>query len=146
MSEPMKKRPTRVNIKKSKAPVLKFQFGSIRYAFSEVPKPKIESILKMVKSLEKYSVDDDSESINWRDSTSFKEDLKRVGGKKEHQESALMLKGARAKENMTQVELANILGTKQHNISMIENGKRPIGKKLAKRLAEIFNVNYKVFL
>ncbi len=32
------------------------------------------------------------------------------------------------------------------NISQIETGKRSVGKNLAKRLAKIFNLDYRVFL
>jgi hypothetical protein len=38
------------------------------------------------------------------------------------------------------------LGKKQNNLSEMENGKRPIGKNMAKRLAEVLHTNYKVFL
>jgi plasmid maintenance system antidote protein VapI len=47
---------------------------------------------------------------------------------------------------MTQVELAEKLDIPQQNISEMENGKRPIGKSMAKRLASIFRVNYRIFL
>jgi plasmid maintenance system antidote protein VapI len=35
---------------------------------------------------------------------------------------------------------------KATHISEMERGKRPIGKDMAKRLAKVFKVNYKVFL
>jgi len=35
---------------------------------------------------------------------------------------------------------------KQPNISAMEKGERPIGKNLAKKLGELFNIGYKVFL
>jgi plasmid maintenance system antidote protein VapI len=56
------------------------------------------------------------------------------------------LAGARRKEGLTQKELARIIGVSQSNISEMETGKRTIGKKMAKRLAKITNVGYKLFL
>jgi transcriptional regulator with XRE-family HTH domain len=57
-----------------------------------------------------------------------------------------MLRGSRHKAEMTQNDLAEALGISQHHISEMENGKRPIGKLMAKRLAEIFKCNYRKFL
>jgi len=59
---------------------------------------------------------------------------------------AICLTGMRAREGLTQVELGKILNIKQGNISQMEKGKRPIGKNLAKRLAEIFKTEYRLFL
>lgn len=78
------------------------------------------------------------EGISWRELD--KEEIKKFG------EAALMLRGARKKEELTQVQLANILGTSQGNIALMENGSRPIGKTMAKRLEKILKVDYRVFL
>lgn len=56
------------------------------------------------------------------------------------------LRGARLKEEMTQVELANKLKVTQSDLSKMENGTRPIGKKMAHRLAKVLNIDYRVFL
>jgi DNA-binding XRE family transcriptional regulator len=56
------------------------------------------------------------------------------------------LKGLRVKEDLTQAELAMRLGLKQHHVSDMEKGKRPISAKLAKRIEEEFGVTYKAFL
>jgi ribosome-binding protein aMBF1 (putative translation factor) len=56
------------------------------------------------------------------------------------------LRGARVKEGMTQKQLADKIGIVQHHISEMENGKRPIGKETAKKLAAALNVDYRVFL
>ena len=61
-------------------------------------------------------------------------------------ESGLAVKGARLKANMTQQQLAKAIKVRPHHISEMEHGKRSIGKDMAHRLAEILNVNYKVFL
>lgn len=59
---------------------------------------------------------------------------------------ATMLRGARYKVGWTQKELADALEMKQHHISEMENGKRPIGKAMAKRLAEVFECDYRIFV
>ncbi len=57
-----------------------------------------------------------------------------------------VLQGARDREELTQAELAEKIGVKPHHISEMENGKRTIGKDMAKRLAKALNTGYKVFL
>jgi plasmid maintenance system antidote protein VapI len=42
--------------------------------------------------------------------------------------------------------LSDLTGIPQRHISMMENGKRPIGKEMAKRLGNALNIGYKVFL
>ena len=56
------------------------------------------------------------------------------------------LKGARLMHELTQAQLAAMIGVKPGHISEMENGKRPIGKEMAKRLAKALNTSYKVFL
>jgi DNA-binding XRE family transcriptional regulator len=56
------------------------------------------------------------------------------------------LRGARGKEGITQKQLADQVGIAQHHISEMENGKRPIGKEMAKKFATILAVDYRVFL
>ena len=58
----------------------------------------------------------------------------------------IALRGARKRETLTQKRLAEKLGVDQSHISEMENGKRPIGKKMAKRLAETLGADYRVFL
>jgi addiction module HigA family antidote len=54
--------------------------------------------------------------------------------------------GFRVRDGITQAELANRLGIKQHRISEIETGKRAITIEMAKRLAKSFGTDYRVFL
>ena len=56
------------------------------------------------------------------------------------------LRGARAREGMTQKQLSEKTGVPMRHLSEMENGKRPIGKAMAKRLGEALGVGYKVFL
>jgi ribosome-binding protein aMBF1 (putative translation factor) len=60
--------------------------------------------------------------------------------------SGVALRGGRKKEGLTQKDLARLIGVSQNHISDIEHGKRPIGKEMAKRLAGILKVDYRVFL
>jgi DNA-binding XRE family transcriptional regulator len=59
---------------------------------------------------------------------------------------AIYLRGSRHREQLTQKELATQLGIRQHHLSEMENGKRPIGKAMAKKLAEALNTNWRSFL
>ena len=59
---------------------------------------------------------------------------------------AVMLRGSRYKADMTQKKLAELLGIRQHHLSEMENGKRSIGRKMAKRLAEVFDCDYRLFI
>lgn len=61
-------------------------------------------------------------------------------------EPAVLLKGLRYREGLTQVEFAKRLRVSQTNLSAMEHGRRSIGKELAKRIEEVFGVSYKAFL
>ena len=58
----------------------------------------------------------------------------------------ISIRGGRGKEGLTQKQLAELTGIAQHHISEMENGKRPIGKETAKKLAVALNLDYRVFL
>ncbi len=62
------------------------------------------------------------------------------------QSPAAMLKGGRYKEDMTQAQLSEKTGIPRRHISDMENGRRPIGKQNAHKLAEALRVDYRVFL
>ncbi len=59
---------------------------------------------------------------------------------------SVALRGARKREALTQKELARLVGVSQTHISEMEHGKRTIGKEMARRLAKVLKVNYRVFL
>jgi len=69
-----------------------------------------------------------------------------VGRVAKYGEPGLALRGARAKAELTQEALAKKLGIPQYEISKMENEKRPISKKMARRLAKILKTDYRVFL
>ena len=56
------------------------------------------------------------------------------------------LRGLRSREGLTQKQLAEMIGARPTHISEMENGKRPIGKGMAKRLAKALRTDYKIFL
>lgn len=77
---------------------------------------------------------DVSDSIPWREC--FDESELTPGS---------MLVGARGKKGLTQKQLSELTGIPQRHISEMENGKRPIGKEMAKRLGKALTIGYKVF-
>jgi DNA-binding XRE family transcriptional regulator len=57
-----------------------------------------------------------------------------------------MIKGLRGREGITQKEMAYKLGIRQHHISEMEKGARPITLEMAKRIGKTFNISHRVFL
>ena len=54
---------------------------------------------------------------------------------------ATFLRGARYREGLTQQALSNMTGVPKRHISEMENGKRPIGKRNARRLADALHID-----
>lgn len=63
-----------------------------------------------------------------------------------NKETGLVLQGLRQRENLTQSQLAKALGLEQSNVCLMEQGRRSIGKSVAKRLAVYFKTDYRIFL
>jgi transcriptional regulator with XRE-family HTH domain len=80
---------------------------------------------------------DTSDAVSWRKAYPERTEKELIGK---------TLSGARYSEGLTQVQLSKLAGIPQRHISEMENGKRPIGKEMAKRLSEALNINYRVFL
>lgn len=57
-----------------------------------------------------------------------------------------VLRGARGLNEMTQAHLAKLAGVRPAHISDMENGRRPIGKEMAKKLGRALDFPYKAFL
>ena len=57
-----------------------------------------------------------------------------------------IIRGYRVRDNLSQVALAKKVSIRQAELSQIENGKRTVGKALAKRFAVVFKTDYRVFL
>ena len=111
--------------------VIRHGRGQRRFAVS---KDTAKGILYLIRDHEVVA----DEVISWR--TSSHELIAR------YSEAGVVLRGARAKAELSQQELANRLGIPQGQISEMENGKRTIGKKMAKRLSKVLDIDYRVFL
>ena len=103
------------------------------------PASMLEQALEAMRSLgfeeaeQLPSKQDVEGSIPWRESSYYKELMQNP--------PAVFLSGARYREGLTQVELAERTGIPRRHISEMENGKRPIGKLNAKKLAEVLNID-----
>lgn len=60
--------------------------------------------------------------------------------------NAINLRGLRNREGLSQKELAEHLGTNQANISKMERGMREISVKMARKLSQVFDIDYRLFL
>jgi transcriptional regulator with XRE-family HTH domain len=56
------------------------------------------------------------------------------------------LRAARIREGLAMEELAAIADINRHHISRMESGKTAISEDMARKLAEILKVDYRVFL
>jgi len=89
-----------------------------------------------IEALKPLGFVDTSDSIPWREVLKYKDE----------ELPSVCLRGGRYREGLTQIQLAELTGIPQRHISEMENGKRPIGKEMAKRLGKALNISYKVFL
>jgi len=92
---------------------------------------------RAVSALRKLGYVETTDSMPWREAFPDLTDEQLPG---------VSLKGARAKEGVTQKQLAGMTGMRQNHISEMENAKRPIGKKTAMKFAKALNIDYRVFL
>ena len=106
------------------------EYVEMRY---RIPINKINEIKKIMASYGAEETREESKSVSW---------------KKVYPDfnPSIALRGARKRENLTQQALAKLMGINQTHISEMENRKRPIGKEMARRLAVILNVDYRIFL
>ena len=120
--------------------------------YDHVPNNIWIGVMNILKPYEKNKLIDDTDDddddaladVSWDEL--FAANLEAIGGIKEYRSGASALRGYRYREDLKQDELAKLLGTKQSYISALENAKEPIGKAMAKKLAEIFKTNYRFFL
>ncbi|GAB6035911.1 hypothetical protein JCM15519_04700 [Fundidesulfovibrio butyratiphilus] len=83
-----------------------------------------------------FVVRGEGESIPWREAFPFTDD----------ELPSVFLAGARYREGLTQVQLSEATGIPRRHISEMENGKRPIGRQNARKLAEALKVDPRRFL
>ena len=101
----------------------------------EGPQKKQREAVSALKALG-FNTIANSDSVPWRHA--FPEFITNEPG--------TCLAGARNKKNLTQEALSRLTGIPRRHISEMENSKRPIGKMTAKKLAEVLDINYRVFL
>jgi ribosome-binding protein aMBF1 (putative translation factor) len=99
------------------------------------PRSELKAALRAVEPLGFHNQED--ELVSWRSAFADLEHLP---------DWSISLQGARGKENLTQSQLSELTNIPQRHISEMENGKRPIGKERAKRLAAALNIDYRVLL
>lgn len=84
---------------------------------------------KLEAFLEKYG---EAESVLWEEIAA-----ERIA---KYTKVGLVLRGARYREGLSQKELSKRSGVSQENISKMENGTRPIGAKVAEKLAKALRI------
>jgi ribosome-binding protein aMBF1 (putative translation factor) len=97
----------------------------------------IVNMARAIETLKPLGFMDASDSVPWRESYPEYSEEQLIGK---------ALAGARYREGLTQNQLSELTGIPERHISEMENGKRPIGKEMAKRLGKALNISYKVFL
>lgn len=63
-----------------------------------------------------------------------------------YSKAGVLLQGIRARDDLTQKQLAEMIEVSQPVLSQMENGKRRVGRKIAKRIEKVFGVHYRSFL
>jgi ribosome-binding protein aMBF1 (putative translation factor) len=96
--------------------------------------PKLEAFLSNYKTIDVSRND----SVDWK--------IVAKDALKKHKQAGMVLRGARFREGMSQKELAKRSGISQENISRIENGKRKVGEKVAKKLAKPLKIDHHLLL
>lgn len=107
-----------------------------RKAHDRLQHPRVSSHSLPPMGLENVDADL-SLPVVWREAFPPLDDTERPGR---------MLRAARTREDLTQMQLARLTGIPQRHLSAMEQGKRAIGKERAKKLAEVLHVDYRLFL
>jgi DNA-binding XRE family transcriptional regulator len=101
---------------------------------------RVLSVLKAEYGDLQVTGDDDEELLNVEDTEWFR-------SMKADMTPGKMLKTYRTRKNLTQEELGRqIGGVPRQHISGMEKGTRPIGREMAKRLAEVLRFDYRKIL
>ena len=102
----------------------------------EIPKTALTSFMGTLRKI--------GTPVKERHSVTADEVFKQLD--KKYGRAGSILRGARAKEGLTQEELAEKAGIEQADLSKMENGKLSIGRERAKRLGEVLRIDYRLFL
>src|SRR5205814_828465 len=102
-----------------------------------------KDVPRILNSIKKSVILDDGYVID-NETMTADEFFKSMGV--DYSKPGMIVRDCRIRDDLTQEELAKKLAILQTHVSEIENNKRPIGKALAKKLAKVFNINYRMFL
>lgn len=114
---------------------MQFKFDDRTLYYKDVPQDLAKNVIRSLKQLVPYLIKRNSEQYSaWKD----------------HDESERgapsLIRSLREYKGWTQKELAEKLNIQQYNLSRIETGTRTISKGMARKLADLFQVDYKEFL
>jgi len=143
MSVHTKKHPTR---EKQSFTNISFVFHGTKKTYKyleEIPQEESNKLAEEIK-LATQELTEDYESSSW--DKVFSGSRSRVSGRKAYRKAAAMIRGARTREGWTQKQLAKKLNVLQNNLSAYECAKKPVGKRLAKKLATVFKTKPDLFL
>ena len=128
MSEPMKKPLT-----KNKERLLNMKYKGDLY---RIPR----------RVANKYKVDSASKKNTYIKSDSLLADDLFAELDSKYSKPGALLQGLRHREGLSQQKVAALIQVTQSDLSKMENGKRPMGKTIAKRIADRFDVDYRIFM
>ena len=100
-----------------------------------IPKENKKPVLTLLKAL---GAEDCGRNV---DSSDVLKDIY-----KEIPKGAVLLRGARNKEGLSQNDLAKKTGIPSYNISKMENGQRTIGEDIAKKLGKSLKIDYRILM
>jgi DNA-binding XRE family transcriptional regulator len=133
MSAHMKARPTNPTI----IVIMMWDNKEVSYRLPKTPETE-KKLLEYKKFCEKKSI----EVTPWDKATPWEKlAADRI---KRFSKQGLVLRGSRFKLGYSQKTLAKKCGISQENLSKMENGKRPIGKKVANKLAKALKIDVKL--
>lgn len=106
-----------------------------------------EDVYDIPKSIaEKYKVSTTDETDREPSAGAVSADALFAELDRKYTKPGVLLRGLRVRENLSQVEFSKIIDVTQSDLSKMEMGKRPIGKTIAKRIAEKFDIGYRSLL
>lgn len=98
-----------------------------------VPRDRVAEVLRTMRGL---GVTPARDATPWREALGYEEDSL----------PGVLLAGARYREGLTQVQLAEKTGIPRRHISEMENGKRPVGRKNARLLGDALGIEPRLLL
>ena len=114
---------------------LQFKFDDRTLFYKDVPQDLAKNVIRSLKQLIPYLVKRAGEPYSaWKDHDSTERG------------APSLIKSLRESKGWTQKELSERLEVKQYNLSRIETGNRAISKAMAKKLSDVFKIDYREFL